>query len=317
MPHATILTVNILALWLRPFCAVVMNRYVSGYSTHKSPPPQREKINKLRKIKDFFLNYIHVDYNTFSQFKHRFYTVETWYRIAIGQLLPQSIDRVLYLDCDMIVLGDISTLYYTNLQERLIGVYYDVGVYPTLSISTGIPVGSKYFNAGMLLLDLKKWRNLNTENDLRQIAAAHNYDFLFNDQDVLNIYTYQKNNALALPKNYNFVLPFRSILNPMRLIRLKRKSVKEITNYRKQGICVILHYIDKPWSTNAGYVSWSIRKYYYDALKLTPWRFSTRSREKIHFFWQRFAFPFIFLYRDLYHALYWIYKHSLRPLLKR
>ena len=96
--------------------------------------------------------------------KHRFqlrdyYSIETYYRFFIADMFPQY-DKALYLDCDIVVLGDISNLYLTNIsnylvaaaQEQVMSHYKIFGDYVERAL--GIKV-KDYFNAGILLMNTK------------------------------------------------------------------------------------------------------------------------------------------------------------------
>ena len=166
----------------------------------------------------------------------------------------------------------------------------------------------------MLLIDLWQWRDLQIENKLFEIANSKKGNFLFNDQDVLNICFSQNDKCLALPKNYNFVLPFKHIRSPFKLWQAKQESIREFRQYRKEHAPVILHFIDKPWSRNACFVAWTFRKFYYEALVATPWHFPSHGAYRRYVVWQACVFPWFFLYKNLYDGLYFLYVRSLKKL---
>lgn len=75
-------------------------------------------------------------------------------RIYIGEIL-QDLDRVLYLDCDLLVLDDLAPLWNADLHRKCAGVVLDPS---TRHHDIGLPKGTPYFNAGVMLMDLRKWR---------------------------------------------------------------------------------------------------------------------------------------------------------------
>ena len=85
-------------------------------------------------------------------------TNATYYRLLIGELLPQRVGRVIYLDCDMLVCGEISTLWETPLGNSVLAAVRDAGF--TQHDTLGLDVSEPYFNAGMMLIDLDHWRRL-------------------------------------------------------------------------------------------------------------------------------------------------------------
>ncbi len=110
----------------------------------------------------------------------------TYFRMALPQILADDLDRVLYLDADMLVLGDLTPLYFSELEQHCALVVADGALTAQARwqvLGTELP---HYFNAGMMLLNLETWR---TEQ-----LAKRTFSFLndrvkwdYNDQDLLNL----------------------------------------------------------------------------------------------------------------------------------
>ncbi|MGN0701377.1 MAG: glycosyltransferase family 8 protein [Oscillospiraceae bacterium] len=131
-------------------------------------------------------------------------TAETNYRLAIlGELFSQY-DRVLYLDCDTIVEGDISQLFDTDLCGNAVGGAVATDIRLLRYTKKGFFVDNKpynienyaktymditdldrYFNAGVTLFDLRKCRELTSEQDAVELLNRRKW--MYNDQDVLNM----------------------------------------------------------------------------------------------------------------------------------
>lgn len=110
---------------------------------------------------------------------------ETYYRISIPELLDKGIHKALYLDCDMIVKGDITVLWNTDVEHVELGAVQIPGRvtrYKELSI----PEHMGYFNAGVLLLNLKKWRANRTTDKVLDYIRRNPDKLRFMDQDALN-----------------------------------------------------------------------------------------------------------------------------------
>lgn len=109
-------------------------------------------------------------------------SVETYYRLLLASLFPQY-EKILYLDCDTIVLSPLRQLYSTNISE-----YYCAGVKDILAEDSTKRLDlEKYFNAGVLLVNLERWRRDNIEQKLFDYVKE-NYDkIVWVDQDVLNV----------------------------------------------------------------------------------------------------------------------------------
>ena len=119
-----------------------------------------------------------------------YYSRETYCRIFIPRFFPQY-DKVIYLDSDIVVTGDISELYNIDIGDNLVGAVieevmnsFDVfGTYVEKVL--GIP-REKYFSAGVLLINAKKYREENIEKKF--IALMNRFKFrVTQDEDYLNV----------------------------------------------------------------------------------------------------------------------------------
>lgn len=121
-------------------------------------------------------------------------SVETYYRFLIQKILP-FYDKVIYLDSDLLVLGDISKLYSIDLGDNLVGAARDIDYLGNLNMNDGErmrytrsvlklkdPYG--YFQAGVLLLNTAEMRKLYPFQRWLEIAAEPIY--IYDDQDILN-----------------------------------------------------------------------------------------------------------------------------------
>lgn len=89
-----------------------------------------------------------------------------YYRLFIPELLPKHLDRAIYLDCDLVVKSSLKQLWETDFQSNCILAVQDIWS-PQISCPNtevpyqelGIPANAKYFNSGVLVIDLRKWRD--------------------------------------------------------------------------------------------------------------------------------------------------------------
>ena len=113
----------------------------------------------------------------------------TFARLLMAELLPPGIERVLYLDTDILVLGDLLPLMQTELDGAILGAVRD-GLDAELKSSapapSDMPIVRDYFNAGVLLIDLARWRADRTAAAARDYLVAHPHT-RFADQDALNV----------------------------------------------------------------------------------------------------------------------------------
>ena len=118
------------------------------------------------------------------------FSLATWYRLFIQSLFPQY-DKVLYLDCDIIVLGDISKLYNIPLGNNLLGAArcHIVSDHPIFGQYAEVFCGVKrknYLQAGILVMNLKEFRKRDLENKFVYLINKYNFDVIDPDQGYLN-----------------------------------------------------------------------------------------------------------------------------------
>lgn len=133
------------------------------------------------------------------------FTVEMYYRIFIEKMFPQY-KKAIYLDCDITVLGDISKLYNINLGNNLVGaipcrIIADHPVFSRYSTEVcGVEHG-KYFNSGVLLMNLDKFRQEKLVEKFIYLINTYNFDVIDPDQAYLNVLT--KGKVKILPNGWN------------------------------------------------------------------------------------------------------------------
>ncbi|DAA84657.1 TPA: hypothetical protein CPT90_04495 [Candidatus Gastranaerophilales bacterium HUM_3] len=157
----------------------------------------------MEQYNNFSIEYINID--TEKYFKNfvtnSYITLPTYYRFIIPQL-KLNLERILYLDVDIIVKGDIQELFNTNLDNKVLGAIKDLGdsyYIKRLKFNVEIDPSHTYFNAGVLLIDCKKWREQNISEKLFNTEKKYRGKLLCNDQDVLNK-VFENNYKMLLEK---------------------------------------------------------------------------------------------------------------------
>ena len=119
-----------------------------------------------------------------------YYSIETYYRFFIPDMFPQY-DKALYLDSDIVVLGDISNLFLTNIsnylvaaaQEQVMSHYSVFGDYVEKAL--GVKVNN-YFNAGVLLMNTKMFRACRIQQKFFKMMSEFKFR-VTQDEDYLNV----------------------------------------------------------------------------------------------------------------------------------
>lgn len=111
----------------------------------------------------------------------------TYLRLCLPELAPPDVRKVLYLDCDLIVCRDVRPLFALDLGGRPVGAVFDYWIDPaTFAQRWGLERGGRYFNAGVLLLDLQRLRENGGFARAVALLAQNLQQFEFLDQDALN-----------------------------------------------------------------------------------------------------------------------------------
>lgn len=138
----------------------------------------------------------------FSQFEgtHQHVSSTDLFKFDLPETFPQY-DKILYMDVDMIVQGDLSSLYATELGDNYVAAVKDIAC--TLRGKHHIRNNlSFYFNAGMMLLNLKKMRNENISEKLIDYKLHKDQGF-FMSQDALNCTFAER--VILLSPTYNYI----------------------------------------------------------------------------------------------------------------
>ena len=204
--------------------------------------PNKDKISGLKRIKDFFIEY--VDCGDFKA--HGFqlllphFSQTVYLRLRMADLLP-DIDKIIYLDSDMIVCSSLKELFEENTGEYFISAAEDIG-YFWAHKSFGRKEEKFYANSGVMVINLKLWREYSIGEKLYNFAGTTEEKLHFGDQDVINSVLKDKIKPLNLKWNVQTsFFEFYNVLNHP----LKNEIIKAKKNPK------IIHYItwEKPWNS--------------------------------------------------------------------
>ena len=112
--------------------------------------------------------------------------LDSYCRLFLGSILPREVERVLYLDCDTLCHGNLKDFWNQDLGDNYCGAVTDaVGehYYDLFEMNKT----SRYCNSGMVLFDLKRWREDNMESKVAEYVRQHNGFVFFMEQSVMNI----------------------------------------------------------------------------------------------------------------------------------
>lgn len=213
----------------------------------------KESISQLQSIAPFTIEYLQIGERLFESFplcgsKH--FSFVTWYRLVLPSVLT-DVEKLLYLDCDIVVNTSLYGLYATDMTDE-----YICGVIDSLVEENCERLHlERYVNAGVLMLNLKKMRQDGIQAKFFTYVKDNRKKILWNDQDVLNVVCSEKLKYVDLHWN-------------TQLSDFEGYGIDEFRKIGSHGY--IIHFVGerKPWKGKYG--KWD--KYYYKYVRLTPWR---------------------------------------------
>lgn len=195
---------------------------------------------------------------------HNHITRASYFRFAIPAFAPSDAKRVIYLDCDLVVLGDLREMVRIDLKGNMVGAVRDPAIdSEDFARRWGkTPKRGAYFNAGVLLLDIEMIRSTGTFESAIKILRENREKCTFADQCALNFLMWDH----WTPIDPTWNVQRRTVIQEGTPCYLTAEEMK--TGYRPK----IIHFTEtnKPWSPDAyhPYV-WT----YYKYLRQTPyWR---------------------------------------------
>ena len=128
--------------------------------------------------------------------------ISTFSRLFLLHVLRETIDKVIYIDCDMIIRHSLKTLWETEMEgawcmsaDDCRGRMYRKDI--------GIPDESIYTNNGLMVIDLAAWRDNDVESNFVDFINSYRGDITYMDQGVLNGVFQPLKKVKLLPISYN------------------------------------------------------------------------------------------------------------------
>ncbi|MDR1195395.1 MAG: glycosyltransferase family 8 protein, partial [Endomicrobium sp.] len=276
-----------------------INFFIIGDITDENKSKMASLKNIKRKGGNFSINYLTPEDKIFDDLPlNEGITKATYYRLLVTKLLPENIDKIIYLDCDVIVRGDIKELYDIDIENYYAAV---TEAYNAKNYISKLPMqqGAKYFNAGIILFNLKALRKFDFFVEcMKQYENIKNV-IRFLDQDILNMVFYS--HVLYIPPRWNFVSGYMRNENP------NSSLSKEYIMEEKKNIKIIHYNGGKPWET---FNLHTLREEYFVYAALTAWKdelHSEYARKIGNFIYMLYRFFVYFLNHPLFfvRAKFW------------
>lgn len=233
-----------------------------------------------KEIKEFEQENIKIDFKDISNIENDlkddlalrlrdYYSSTIYYRIFIGSLFPEY-HKAVYIDSDVVLLDDIANLYNTDLEGNIIGAIPDGVVHDSKKLQDYVEVNDgvenkKYFNSGVLVIDLDKFRETRVEERFVRILTKYNCDTIAPDQDYLNILC--KDKVKYLPLSWDKMPDYCEHLDEKDLHLIHYNMFRKPWHYRD------VEYSDIFWK-------YAKETKYYDELKKELESYTDEQRQK-------------------------------------
>ena len=225
----------------------------------------------LRDTCDEFSNHLYVLNVDVDRIDTRIRTTANWgmetnFRLQMFDLLPDDIDRLLYLDVDMVIINSIKDLYQMDFKDKEIIASRDMPLtdekiddykYSRHERFYDIIDRKEYFNAGMILFNMDKIRGAYDLNSFLHLAEDVDFKIYAPDQDLLNL-LFDGKSEIVDPYRYDFFAN----------VGIDRGYDYEKT---KQSVAIVHFTGKKPWS-GGDHIHFSIEKLWWDYALQTVYR---------------------------------------------
>ena len=243
----------------------------------------QNEILSLKNIKNYEIKFIEVNDNSYSDYKNiqtnKYLSIAACYRLKLPSLLP-SINKIIYLDCDVIVNSNIANLYKIEIGHNLIAGIKDI-----------CAPFEGYINSGVVIFNLEQMRQENIEEKFLYWTRRNAEIITCGDQEIINE-TCKGRSLVIDDKTWN-----------VQTSEFSKRSY--FTNNPK-----IIHYIGKykPWTK---YSLCYYKEYFRKYLQLTPWAMNAKELFFNKYIEQPLSIlryplkkPFFWLSKNFYNALF-------------
>lgn len=178
-------------------------------------------------------------------------------RLFCAEILPKKVKKIIYLDCDTIVKGDLEPLYNTKNAEKNVVCGVKDCISGLYKKNIGLAINDIYINAGVLLINVELLRKINVFDMINDFIEKYNKRINYADQDVLNFICRGKIGVLNLQYNVRtleFVYRYKDII---KLRHPNNYYDEEEVNEASKAPAVI-HYttnmtVIRPWFKNSNH----------------------------------------------------------------
>ena len=233
-------------------------------------------------------------------------SVATWLRFFVLDQIPDDVDRLLWLDSDTLVKDSLDYLATLDMGDSAVGAALDsLSYYHRFRLS--VP---RYYNAGVLLFNLKVWRENNTLDEMMSHLEKNIDRYPINDQDLLN--DFFSSSIICLPNRFNFQGTHVAYTDDQYQFAYKWKpgeyySKEELASARQNP--AVIHFFrflgDYPWTD--GMNLHPCKNAYNDAKRVSSWKDNPMAPRRKEFVFKAEKVLYITLPKALFLYIFKLY----------
>jgi lipopolysaccharide biosynthesis glycosyltransferase len=178
-----------------PDLPIVVNAIATGIQ-----PTDKAKIEEYVQAHNSSISFYQIDQALVSQFVlGSKWTAAVYYRLFFAFLVPESVEYLLYIDTDTLVVNDLRQFEQISLGENPVAAVYDnwVKTQPLL----GITEEGQYFNSGVLYMNMREWRKQQISEKALEYLQLYPERIMYVDQCALNAVL--RNNWKKIDSRFN------------------------------------------------------------------------------------------------------------------
>lgn len=201
--------------------------------------------------------------------------LNTYARAVANKVLPEDVDRALFVDSDILFNGSLSFLDSLSMEDNVVAGVPEIMLMTKSVCYEDVELLNKcdpYLNYGVVLIDLKNWRKFKGDDMIKNCVLSHNKQFRIAEQSIMN-FTFRKH-SMVLPVQYNYYTVLHGAKYKEILHRYpRRKLFKEEELIAAESNPTIIHfvgdYFNRPWyKNNICRFKETYQKYY----EASPWK---------------------------------------------
>lgn len=183
--------------------------------------------------------------NNYPVYEER-YPVEIYFRIFASIYLPKDVDRILYLDTDIIVINKLNKLYNMDFEDNYYIASTNIGpvMHKFNELRLGLGKKHPYINSGVLLINIQKLRNIEIKDKVNNFIKKKKNVLMLPDQDIISALYGSK---IKVIDNLKYNLSDKSL----NIHNLKNFNNKIDLEWIRKNTTIIHYYgKNKPWNKN-------------------------------------------------------------------